>query len=532
MRTRIFVFTYILLIPCQIQADCEPNIPGDVNGDCKVDFNDFAIVASHWLEVKPKTDQVWVSLYSDPNNYNDHPYAIVVDSSGNTYVTGLSCDGPYSYDCDYLTIKYEPNGTELWLRKYDGPGNDYDCASAITIDSCDNIYVTGSSKGSDAGFVSGEDYATIKYSPDGNELWVARYNNWGSTMDFANDIAIDSLGNIYVTGESKNIFGHFDYATIKYDPNGNELWVARYDGPANDSDSAYDIAIDNSDNVYVTGGSEGSGTDRDYATIKYSPDGNELWVKRYNGSGNYYDRADAIDVDVAGNIYVTGGSEGSGTSRDYATIKYDPNGSELWVKRYNGPVDGSDYAHAIAIDGSDNVYVTGYSNDSNTGIDYATIKYDSNGTELWVKRYNYDDDSSDLAYAIVVDNFDNVYVTGQSQRNLYFGYITNDYATIKYDPNGNQLWMSRFNGPDNVSDIANSMAVDNSGNVYVTGQINYTGSGTSGDYGTIKYTPSYICTAKIIGDFDNDCNVDFSDLAEITSHWLECNFDPPEACWE
>ena len=112
------------------------------------------------------------------------------------------------------------------------------------------------------------------------KAWVARYEG-----DGANAMAVDDSGNVYVTGVSAPA----DYATIKYDPDGNELWVARYDGPASSYDEALAMAVDGWGNVYVAGKSDGIGTNQDYATIKYDPDGNELWVARYDGPANGYD---------------------------------------------------------------------------------------------------------------------------------------------------------------------------------------------------------------------------------------------------
>jgi hypothetical protein len=186
---------------------------------------------------------------------------------------------------------------------------------------------------------------------------------------------VDGSGNVYVTGYSGGSGTSLDYATIKYDPAGNQLWEKRYNGPGNSADWAYAIAVDGSGNVYVTGYSYGSGTSLDYATIKYDPAGNQLWEKRYNGPGNSDDWTYAIAVDGSGNVYVTGYSWGSGTSLDYATIKYDPSGNQLWEKRYNGPGNYDDNARAIAVDGSGNVYVTGQSYGGGTSTDYATIKY-------------------------------------------------------------------------------------------------------------------------------------------------------------
>jgi hypothetical protein len=217
-----------------------------------------------------------------------------------------------------------------------------------------------------------------------------------------------------------------------------EEWVARYNGPANSSDLGFAMAVDSSGNVYVTGSSDGSGTGRDYATIKYDSSGNQLWAARYNGTGNSSDSARAIAVDSSGNVYVTGQSHGVGNVDDYATVKYDGNnGNELWVARYDGPENDDDWGEAIALDSSGNVYVTGGSYSSGTDADYATVKYDTNGNELWVARYNGPANSSDSPLgplAIALDNIGNVYVTGES----YGSGTDYDYATIKYSQLANQ----------------------------------------------------------------------------------------------
>jgi hypothetical protein len=419
-------------------------------------------------------DTAWVRRYNGAGNSTDYAHAISVDASNNVYVTGKSGD-------DYATIKYYFNGDTAWVRRYNGPGNDNDEAWAITVDSYCNVYVTGESWGGGAHL----DYATIKYYSNGDTVWVRRYNGPGNLQDVATAIAVDSHCNVYVTGESHGSQTPYDmdYATIKYYPDGDTAWVRRYDsGPGENTDWPYAIAVDSSGNVYVTGASYGSGTHYDYATIKYYLNGSIAWTKRYNGQGNSDDYAYSIVVDTSGNVYVTGESYGSGTSSDYATIKYYPNGDTAWIRRYDGSAKLVDEAHAIAVDSYGNVYVTGSSAGSGTGEDYTTIKYLPNGDTAWVRRYNGPANSDDGANGIAVDGIGNVYVTGSSTGS---GTGT-DYATVKYLPNGDTAWVMRYNGAGNGVDYAYPIAIDDSGNVYVTGW-SHGGSGTSYDYCTIKY---------------------------------------------
>jgi uncharacterized delta-60 repeat protein len=368
----------------------------------------------------------WVVRYNGPGNGCDEATAIAVDYAGNVYVTGYS-EGPGT-GSDYATIKYNPSGVMQWVARYSGPGNMADNAGGIALDDSGNVYIAGFS----VGLGTGSDYATIKYSNSGVEQWVARYNGPASSHDAAIALVLDHTGNVYVAGTSQGSDTDVDYVTVKYNSSGVEQWVARYNGPANGRDGARAMAIDSSGNIYVTGSSVGIGTDNDYATVKYDPLGVEQWVVRYNGPANHWDDASAIGVDHMGNICVTGRSVDSDLEDDYATIKYSSSGAEQWVARYDGPADSYDDARAMVVDNAGNTYVTGYSIDLATHEDYATVKYSASGIEQWVARYNGPLDRCDDATAITVDNAGYVYVTGWS-RGLEIGF---DYATVKYSCTG------------------------------------------------------------------------------------------------
>ncbi|WP_207510898.1 SBBP repeat-containing protein [Longitalea luteola] len=408
--------------------------------------------------------QQWASLFEGVGELGaqggEGATDLVLDSAANVYITGgIAVQDTFHF----ATVKYNTNGVQQWFAIFEGPA-----ANAIGLDKEGNVYITGRSD---------LDFSTIKYDPAGMQEWVQRYNNRAGGPDRANALAVDKHGNVHVTGAISRLKTGLDYTTYKYDNNANRIWKKTYNGTGNGSDEATAMALDANGNVYVTGQSEGMGTGNDFATVKYDEAGNTQWVKRYNGPGNGFDQARAIAVDKSGNVYVTGPSGGIGTGSDYATIKYDKDGNTRWIRRFNGPFNFIDESNAIAVDENGNVYVTGSSYASGISGDYATVKYDANGNEQWVARYNGPENFSDVATALVTDAFGNVYVTGRS-----YGIGTgSDYATIKYNTAGVQQWVARFHTPSIFfDDEARDIAIDASGNVYVTGR-------SGGDYGTVKY---------------------------------------------
>jgi uncharacterized delta-60 repeat protein len=425
--------------------------------------------------------QQWAKRYNGPGNGQDYPTAIVVDQyNSKIYVTGYSQGSTTGFD--YATIAYDATGTQLWVKRYDGPGHASDKANAIALDSDGNIYVTGQSVGTNT-----YDFATVKYQPNGVQKWVARYNGPGNGYDVATAICADSGKGVYVTGYSLGSGTNYDFATIKYDPaTGSQKWAARYNGPGNLQDMPTAMVLDRSDgSVYVAGSSISAGGDPDYATVKYDANGNEVWVKRYGYSGTGADFPTAIAINGSdGSICVTGKSQGgSTTGYDFATIKYDKAGTVLWTKRFCS-VNGFNEPIAMAVDSGGDAYIAGISWNSKSGFDWLTVKYDTAGTLHWAKFGKGPGLSPDEPSAIVLDAGGNVCIAG-----TWAGFGTGyDFATAKYDPAGNLLWAKRFNGPKNSDDEAIAIAVDGGKNVYVTGIS--VGTGGNYDFATIKYDPA------------------------------------------
>ncbi|WP_242917004.1 SBBP repeat-containing protein [Pontibacter liquoris] len=420
----------------------------------------------------------WAQRYNGVDSTSDDAVAIAVDAEGNSYVTGNSAHNAAT------TVKYSPAGEQLWVAQFAQLGG---FVNGIVVDNKGGVYVTGYSYGDDYDV----HYATIRYdAATGKQTWAQKYNWPGGDFDVPKALAVDTKGGVYVTGFSKN-GDTYDFATIRYEAaTGKESWTQRYDGSKGGYDVAWAIAVDNAGGVYVTGSSDSTSTD--LVTIRYdAATGQQTWTRRYNSPGDGSDGGIAVATDNKGNVYVTGDSEGH-----FATIRYNAKtGKQVWVKRYNEGDNSNETPRAIAVDHAGDIYVTGYSY-GKTPLDYVTVRYTATGKESWTQRYDGPDSGTgdDVAVALALDNAGGVYVTGYSGNGTYYpcdddSCTTPTFATVRYEAaTGTQTWVQRYEGPQydiGEDNYAWALAVDKAGSVYVAGS-GFTKS-SSYDYVTIRY---------------------------------------------
>ena len=465
----------------------------DANGNVLVTGSSQSNGQSDYLTVKYDNNGVeqWRATMDGAARRDDEAYAIAVDAAGNAIVTGASFASSNNYD--YLTVKYSPAGVEQWRMSMNGVGNSTDRAVALCVDAGGNAVVTGFSfNNTNFNF----DYVTVKYLnlPNGPVSWTRSMNGSTNSNDVAFAMACDASGNVHVTGKSFNVANNnFDYLTVKYAAaNGFEQWRAITDGAGSANDASFAIAVDSAGDVIVTGQGDQNNsaapsvTNPVHLTVKYAAaNGFEQWRASLNGSGTGVDIYSALTTDSAGNIYTTGFA-GNGGNNELVVVKYAPGGAPQWQAFVTGVGSASSAAlMAIAVDTGGNVIVTGY---RSNGVenDFLVVKFDSTGNELWRATEGENTGlTTTLASgavgrnALAIDSAGGVYVTGQS------GLATNgDFVTAKVNSSGTVQWQALLNGPSGGVDRAYALAVDGSGNVYVTGDSFAAGHS---DYMTVKY---------------------------------------------
>jgi len=478
---------------CENITNCGENTEC-VSGEClcRSGYYDCYIYEPDGCETQGDKKHIWSMNFGGGDV--DYGQSIYLDNSGNIYIMGnfssstinfgggvltnASC-GPYGCQNDIFLARFDSNGGHIWSKRFGGHVGDI--GTYISIDSSDNVFITGRYYSPNIDFGGGPltnqscdqyscegDIFLAKFDRNGNHLWSKSFG--GRDDDRANSVSVDSSGNVYITG-------YFGSPTIDF--GGGVLTNA--------------------------GGCFGYSCPADIYLAKFDSNGNHLWSKRFGLSDD--DEGRSVSVDSSGNVYITGSFQsptidfGGGAltnvgNDDIFLAKFDSNGNHLWSKRFGGSDD--DEAISISVDSSDNVYIAGnfesstinfgggelknvscgvYDNSCRRNI--FVVKLDSRGNHIWSKSFG--GEGSDEILSIHVDKSDNVYITGAfSSNSISFGgeplikaghcdqYVCpDDIFLVKFDSNGEHIWSKRFGGKSN--DGGNSVFVDSNGYVYLTG---------------------------------------------------------------
>ncbi|MFX1478204.1 MAG: OmpL47-type beta-barrel domain-containing protein [Promethearchaeota archaeon] len=350
-------------------------------------------------------------------NYSELGTSIGLDSLGNIYIAGyIDKDSIVRNPC---LIKYDSNGNQIWNRTI--TVSSWGELWALTIDSLDNIYITGALM-NDTTFVN---YGYIvKYNSLGTMQWFTKqvatdYLVW-------NDIDIDSAGNVYVIGTITTMAPYTSNACLmKFNSNGEYQWNRTWGGM--DFDEGYCLVIDKtSGEIYISGFTYSFGFK--LYLVNYNSDGEYRWNRTWGGIG--YDVPYALTLDIHSNIYITGYTDNNATGQiDCLLIKYDNNGNLQWSTTWGRTYE--DLGWGVCTDSEGNPYVVGYTRNSIGYMDAVVIKFDIAGIQLW--NYTWRGSFNELFRDITLDSQNNIYICGGTS-----SYGTNpggswDVALLEFD---------------------------------------------------------------------------------------------------
>lgn len=392
IRATVSVFLIFVLLTAGINTIPQFIVnSGSINNDANSNFPSNSDVHSEeWNVTWGKT------------GYEESGVDLISDSSDNIYVVGTSVEflGPSN-----LTLsKFSNNGTLLWNTEWGGSSSD--SGDAIAIDSSDNIYIVG-------------------------RTWLLKYDSsgflqWNKTLGgYARDMMLDSEGNIYITGYTTDYgAGGVDMVLLKYDSSGDFQWNKTW-GTSED-EWGQGITIDSSNgDIYIVGAFKTSTSD-DIFVVGYNSLGEEKWNQTWDGG--FDDHAAKISLDSRGGIYVTGGSEKAGGNKDILLWKMNTSGNVEWNRTWGGNL--RDEGFDIITDSSDNVYIVGISESFGPGNSaVALLKYNYSGFLQW--NITWGGSGVDIGFGITLGSFEQIYLAGTSSS---FGDVMGDNLLLSFLP--------------------------------------------------------------------------------------------------
>jgi hypothetical protein len=323
---------------------------------------------------------------------------------------------------------------------------------------------------------------TYAQSPE----WTSFFNNSANENEFIADVAFDNSGNTYLAGYGTMISGQQnDFLTVKCNSSGNKQWSKIYNGPQNGDDVSVATFVDALGNVYVTGYSRYVPNAYKIVTLKYSATGNLLWITAFDSLSESSSQPGDIWVDNSGFVYVTGNINLVGfTGTDFVIIKMDSNGEIVNYTYFGQYVNISDYGTDVITDNDGNIYVGGDSwKNVSLGREAVIIKYSQSLATQWRVHVNGNDSSfNEFMVDLELDDSGNLYALCRLQNDPGF----TDFAVLKINSSGGVVWRVEYD-ENGGQDIPEAMTMDDNGNIFVTGRVRRASGGGYNDFAVIKY---------------------------------------------
>jgi hypothetical protein len=411
------------------------------------------------LDAQQRTmvNKIWHEVIGEPTDINWSKS--IIDNSGKLLTTG--------------NIKNSQNGSGLFLAKQNSDGqiiwqnsispetpSSRNYGTAIYSNDSNEIYSAGVA--SLDGIASNNDYLITKYNSAGIEIWSTQIDSDNNNDDIPTSIISNNAGDVFITGSSIGEGTSFDFYTMKLNGiNGTILWEERYNY-TNRPDVPVALDFDTEGRLVVVGVSAKSDITWEIVALKYdSNNGTLLTEQRLSNDEIGFEEPTDFTKDASGNFYIVGRATTDGVNFDMLTAKLSSNLNLEWRKRVDEGKE--DKAMAVAVDNAGNVFTTGYIGNSNQGSEFMTLKYKSNGTLEWKKRRTSDLSTSHArAFDVLVDAEDNVIVTG----NIDYG-ATSIAVVTQYSPAGETMWERKINTENKAK--PKNIVLSQSNEIYVTG---------------------------------------------------------------
>jgi uncharacterized delta-60 repeat protein len=397
----------------------------------------------------------------------DEAHAVVTDPENNVYVAGWAYQ--WGQNWDIFFAKYSPSGQLIWQKQLNYSAGEQ--ASHLIFHE-GFLYVAGYSMG--GGSATRGSYFAAKYSANGDSIWTYIDDETGDGQ--VRSMKLDSQGNLILAGYNETSFSGSarDFVTMKINPSGNRSWIRKYDRQGvGHTNALWDMCLDNNDNIVVTGACDDTtNTANDIVTLKYNANGDSLWLKKFERPGYLFDAGRKVVTDQQKNIYVAGYIELTAPAQsNIILLKYDSAGQQQWVRYYDyQPAPQSfDDAVDLKIDPIGNLYLTGVSsfNNSQSTQRVLVAKFSSNGDTLWTRRWG--TFSAYKPERLEIDSLGNMYIAGSYFEGAPTGF--NAFA-LKYDGNGNLKWWDAYRGNpiDNKEQEFYALALDANKDVISVGR--------------------------------------------------------------